>query len=1774
MSTVRVVEELRRSKRSSPSFPDRRSPTSKATRRGKKGKSGKSGKKAMTPSLRDYLDRPEIIANIMELTPVSPVVDVAVPAPRLSRPTSTSSHANSTFEETLLSHDRQQLTATVLGTPLIDLTEPKLHSQAHSGTPPRTGQANVQTGGKKGILLGNGLQPPVFSTMSHAMKKKVARLPDPNEFEQKCLDTFEKRFIKGQVDLSLESPMLYSGLKKGAKVARRRKHSGKDLAASRSLFKRKKKPQASVPKMPSPSKAQAKPSENEGKAAATKAAEETEGGVPGREKEETDGPPTEGGAAPNVAVAAPSGDSQVASPPENRKKLKTANSDRIFEEIDASQPTVAYGEDYRNDRFSIPLDRGAGPPKLTPPHEELVVQHYEDEMKKLTGELGDIERQNELENRGLKRLVKVQKVRVLAFQDKEHEETKMSFDTVGETIQKIDDTIEQKLKEARDSLPENFLFEHGLGKFVKERGANTVLKCFRRLQNQLLHTGMEHWQSFLKMERHAEKVWATIVLQKIARGFLARLEMELIRKEKIIQDEREHDRLARLFKLRYDSAVYIQKMYRGKLGRRFVRNQYLRIESALVIQRFVRYTQSKFLLLMKRAMWLRKNGAATIIQCCWRGMKGRYRARIVRKIRRAEKMVEWEEEKHFVLQDAFKKEGAAVQIQYWWIMVRLRHEFLRMRKLLKRRRVSVLQRAYRCYRARVRAAELRAIRDEKLAKDNAAALSIQKAWHRKRAYMRVRAKLRQIEEEKAKHLEKLKHQGEERKIHLKILSDITGDPIDINMTTVHRKLFHLRKMLNPFEKAREEKAALKLQKCFRGMRARKRLGANRQEHHLEYRRNLKLKRLEASKTIQRFWRGLVGRRLFLKARRIRMAIRVQARFRGWKGRQLALVRGIQWYAAIRIQASFRGYYQRIHFQEYVRQTKLTIRSATTIERIARGFICRMHYEKELERQRWLSELRMRGRTELQACALLARDHLLLKEAKKSKKFKGATQALFHKLCEMSRSKEGISNSMFLKLGKECGFVDNRRVKLNTLDLAISKAKGNSKTNGTGTGAGNLTYPEFAFALRYLADTRYKKTEAVRRQTGSDARMVKFCFAHILTDGTGDAKMKRQHLKKHIPKWVHPFCKRMDELQDEYLGLYARKIQGHIRGEIGRNMYAAAKVRIKKERERTKMIRASLMISKHQRIRKAKRVLANMAGQIIQKYVDPKTGFFYYYNPRTGHRSVKKPEILGSQDVAKPFELPDKHTEYVVLCANCSTKSAKVFCEPCGDAYCNDCFTTLHSKGKKASHHRDKMPMCSYCEYQAATRYDRFHKQFCDSCYDYQYEDTMQAKTYTHIVLPCCECNARACKWRCKECEDVFCTPCFGKIHSSGKRALHTNIPLTYYTVKMESQRLAMEREAKRKIAAAEKESRMGIVRQEKLEYIARKLQALWRGRQGRAEGKAYLKVERKKMRHHYRQSKVDNNTKKTAKYMAASIFGVEKILETDTPRTRARKERALLRDPTKALKHLNEHAFEFQIKEEGKLLPHLVNCYPQEVEFETLGDLRDHLKPGDRVRIGVADSYVINVESDVDPDKDEEEKSGRKYTHQFMCLDRPWATEKLLNTKIYKLRPPPRKIGLNAELKKLAMEKTKGLRGVYSESTGAFFGKLSNAAATVGKATGIGMAKKAADFYKNTADRAISHSLQPERTPGAFEKERRYWTENDNGDGTFYYYNRITDETTWEKPECLLNAAEMKEFKRKEAEKKAREDEIAAQKQMLEFKKAQREKAKAGRGGRGKGRRR
>ena len=1782
MSTLRVVEDLRRKK-------NRQRPSRRKTR-----------KNALIQepdtSLSSYLDQPDVISEILSSTmPINAQTREDFPSIPLRYSNSASSFPRplNAINDDQFHDDNNNYYSNSISPTTINNNNNNNNETSPSTNSPPPAIASISL---SDMIAEKKV--PVFSTISKDMKKKVARLPDPNEFEQKVLDRIQKEYIDGEIDLSLNSPSLYKGLKKGAQIARRR-----SLFAKRRPFLKKtshvKEKQPSLTKQIKPSSSSLQPPPKSTISSLPKSAVSTL--VSGTSESiyssgSSSGSITNRSDSTNISESI--GDRTIRSgtnieinkkkeihvdtltklqdDDENVKDLnddnntkvdnadkknekqvknvtepprtatssttppKTASSTRIFEKIDTIQEEPEYGEDYRKDRFALP------PPEI-PVHDVLVKNRIEDEMIDLNQKLEEAALRQQQSIETIEKDVRKKARKLLHYQEVHHIQSKIQYQHAVQKVEAIDDTIEKKMQEARDSLPADFMFKRGLGAFVMARGAEVIFKVFKRFTNQILHSGIEHWQQYIEMHRKAEKIRAAIEIQKIVRGSLARNDLKLRKAEKIIQDEREQDRLARLYKKRYDAAKLIQAHVRGNIGRKIVAKMKKRLSSVYVIQRFIRMTQAKFFLLAKRAMWEKRKKSATAIQACWRGCKGRYRAKIVRKIRRAEKYVEYEKEKHENLQEIFKQEGAAVSIQLWWTMVRLRHEFLRLRKLMKRRRVMVLQRSYRCYRARCELARRReAKRLEDIRIDKAAKL-VQAAFHRKQAYKKVRQLINDQEQKKKEHDEYLMHQKDEKKIHL-----VGG--VDLNLTKMRRRMFKARKLLNPFESKREEKAALKIQAAFRGMKSRKRLREVRKQHHLDYRRELKHKRLEASKTIQRFWRGLVGRRLFLKARRVRMAIRVQARFRGWKGRQIALEVGIRWYAAIRIQALFRGFVQRSHFTEYCRHQTLVKTSAIRIQKYIRGFTCRQKYGEKLERERYLAEIRMRGRTELEACAIIARDKLLLKASKAKAKFDGATQALFQILTGLSKSKDGVAPKSFLKLAKETKMIDDKRIKLNTCDLAVSKAKGISKANGTGTGAGNLTHAELVYALQYLANKKYPKLESLRRHEGDDARFNKFCYEFIFTNGRGNAKEKKQALKR-LPTYLRPLVAKMNDIQNAYLGKYARKIQGHMRGEFGRNLFEVQKRRILQERERNKMIRASLMISKRQRILKARKVVGSMAAKIIQKFVDPLTGDMYYYNPRTKQRSYDKPEILGKQDVEKPFILPDKHYEFVVNCASCKRKVATVLCDPCGDAYCDDCFKSLHSKGNKSKHHKDAIPMCSFCDYQACTRFDRFHKQWCDSCYEHVYEDTAQAKTFTWNILPCSECEERACKWRCLECDDCYCTKCFGKVHRTGNRALHRNVPLAYYTVKMENQKLAMEREAKRKIAAAEAAKRMAVDDKMKLEFIARKLQAIWRGRKGRADGKKYLKQERKKMRVLYKKTKEDNKTRKTMSYGLKSLIGVEEILETDDAETRARKERSLLRDPNKAMKHFQEHAFEFQIKgEEGKLLPFKVNCYHLEVEFETLGDLRDHLKPGDYIRIGYAD-HTINMDTEE-----------RNYTHQFMCLDRPWANADLLDANIYKMRPPARKIGLSAEIGSLAADATKGIRGVLAETRGSLIKRVSKKIGGANKMFKSKLLDKAANYYDAVSQREMSKSLQEERTPGAFEKERRYWTENYDEWGTPSWYNRITDETVSEKPECLLNKEEMKEFKAKEAIRIAKEEELKAQKRELEWKKKQRAKAKAGRG--------
>ena len=191
-----------------------------------------------------------------------------------------------------------------------------------------------------------------------------------------------------------------------------------------------------------------------------------------------------------------------------------------------------------------------------------------------------------------------------------------------EKVKRIDETIKDKMEEARNSLPADFMFKRGLGAFVMARGAEVIFKVFRRFTDQILHSAIEHWQEFIVHQKHIDRENAAVVIQKVARGFFARNDLRQREAEKVIQDEREQERLARLYKKRYDAAKLIQAHVRGNIGRKIVFNMKLRTKSVLVIQRFIRMTQAKFFLLTKRIMWMKQKAAATKIQSFFRGCKG------------------------------------------------------------------------------------------------------------------------------------------------------------------------------------------------------------------------------------------------------------------------------------------------------------------------------------------------------------------------------------------------------------------------------------------------------------------------------------------------------------------------------------------------------------------------------------------------------------------------------------------------------------------------------------------------------------------------------------------------------------------------------------------------------------------------------------------------------------------------------------------------------------------------------------------------------------------------------------------------------------------------------------------------------------------------------------------------------------------------------------------------------------------------------------------------
>jgi len=99
---------------------------------------------------------------------------------------------------------------------------------------------------------------------------------------------------------------------------------------------------------------------------------------------------------------------------------------------------------------------------------------------------------------------------------------------------------------------------------------------------------------------------------------------------------------------------------------------------------------------------------------------------------------------------------------------------------------------------------------------------------------------------------------------------------------------------------------------------------------------------------------------------------------------------------------------------------------------------------------------------------------------------------------------------------------------------------------------------------------------------------------------------------------------------------------------------------------------------------------------------------YYWSKATGRAAWTKPWVFGhgGGDATKEVWIPPKGSEYVILCTNCAGPRAERACDDCGDAFCEPCFKTLHSKGNRVGHSSRVVPGCFECGFQSATRFCR------------------------------------------------------------------------------------------------------------------------------------------------------------------------------------------------------------------------------------------------------------------------------------------------------------------------------------------------------------------------------------------------------------------------------------------------------------------------------------
>jgi C-terminal processing protease CtpA/Prc len=497
---------------------------------------------------------------------------------------------------------------------------------------------------------------------------------------------------------------------------------------------------------------------------------------------------------------------------------------------------------------------------------------------------------------------------------------------------------------------------------------------------------------------------------------------------------------------------------------------------------------------------------------------------------------------------------------------------------------------------------------------------------------------------------------------------------------------------------------------------------------------------------------------------------------------------------------------------------------------------------------------------------------------------------------------------------------------------------------------------------------------------------------------------------------------------------------------------------------------------------------------------------YWFDKRTKARLWVKPPILKYIGDVPAVTIPETRNNYNPKCSFCikwrihekdnDRHLASKRCIQCDEVFCNFCFEKAHMfSGKK--HKYEHLQTCDVCHYQIGTRKcfacPEAHRLQCDTCFADLHEKTRGvmldfrqsfpiggarygdgAHKWAAIVLPCEECMKVSAQWECDIC-GVFCHTCLNKIHRTGNRSRHAVQSISsYYTV---GKHLRKEDQIS-KARKAENEKRLLALRQlrekKMKEWVASKLQAIWRAKLERRNLHKIQKAIRMKKRREWSRAFKEQMLRNTATYRVLNGAGMAPMLKSDPQAVKKVKHMQVLgQNSLGQIMNASVAKIRRGMKADV-LLPGVVEiAYETNVAW-TSEDLTSHLKHGESIRIG---TWTTKVDS-----------KGRIFNSKRLPLHDFWDRKNADSLPIYRLLS----IG--------------ELREKYN-----YVKKTAPQEQKVEEVIDDGEAKRRAQLLKDAK----------------YLGETSLWEViTDDETGNVYYFNKLSKETQWEKPKCIVKEEE------------------------------------------------